>query len=177
MEIIKALAAQLPKELTTLILNKSNATLTLNDCLESDSLNKLKRQHSEQSLEIAVFGVVAEHMNLFNAKFHMSDFQIKFFSKTYIQKYGHETLDDLIICLQSAASGEYGIIYNSIDPAIIFEWIMKHLDNKYQQKENLLQRKKITNLQQMNDSPVNKELNKTYCKQIREELEEKRKKK
>ncbi len=161
----------------TLLTETSSVEISLNKCLESDSLNKLKKKIGENNVKITIVLVVTEKMQLFNAKYHMTDIQIKFFSEMYLKKYGYETIHDLAACLNEAASGAFGTIYNSIDPATVFEWIIKHLDNKYQQKENLLHRKKITNLQQSENSPVNKELNKTYCKQIRQELADKKKKK
>lgn len=150
--------------------------IKLIDCLTAPSLKKLIKQSGEDEVQATIEAIVFVGMENFNVKYHLSDTQTEFFAEAFIEEFGYETIDDLIVCLKSAAKGKFGEIYSAIDPPTLFKWFRLHLDNKYQQKENLLQRKKITNLQQLDESPVNKELNKTYCKQIREELAEKKKK-
>lgn len=150
--------------------------IKLIDCLTAPSLKKLIKQSGEDEVQATIEAIIFVGMENFNVKYHLSDTQTEFFAEAFIEEFGYETIDDLIVCLKSAAKGKFGEIYSAIDPPTLFKWFRLHLDLKYQQKENLLQRKKITNLQQLDESPVNKELNKTYCKQIREELAEKKKK-
>ena len=166
----------MPTDLGTLIVRKSESRIKIVDCIEADSMKKLVKQFGELNIEMSVFAIVAEYMENFNVKMSMSDNQIQFFSEAFVEDFGHESIEDLIVCLKSAAGGKFGEIYNAIDPPTLFKWFRMHLDNKYQQKENLLQRKKNANLQQQEQNTINKELNKTYCKQIREELAEKKEK-
>ncbi len=151
--------------------------IKLIDCLTAPSLKKLIKDNGEESVQMTIEAILLASMDNFNVKYHLTDVQIEFFAEAFVEEFGYETIDDLIVCLKSAAKGKFGEIYSAIDPPTLFKWFRLHLDLKYQQKENLLHRKKITNLQQQEESPVNKELNKTYCKQIREELAEKKKKK
>lgn len=149
--------------------------VTLNTCLEAPSLNKLKKESGQEELQIIIEALLLKAMQNFNVKYQLSDVQIEFFAEAFVEEFGYETIDDLIYCLKSAAKGKFGEIYSAIDPPTLFKWFRLHLDEKYQQKENLLQRKKNANLQQLEASPVNKELNKQFCKTIREELANKNK--
>jgi hypothetical protein len=139
-------------------------------------MNKLVKSFGELNIEMSVFAIVAEYMEHFNVKMSMTDKQIQFFSEQFVEQFGHESLDDLILCLKSAAGGKFGEIYNSIDPPILFKWFRLHLDSKYQEREKIEGRKKITMLKQEEDSPVHQELNKTWSKKIREELKERKEK-
>ena len=151
--------------------------IKLIDCLNAPSLKKLIKENGEEEVQATIEAIVFVGMENFNVKYHLSDTQVEFFAEGFIEEFGYETIDDLIVCLKSAAKGKFGEIYSAIDPPTLFKWFRLHLDLKYQQKENLLHRKKITNLQQSEESPVNQELNKQFCQKIRQGLEDKKKKK
>lgn len=157
----------MPKHYATLILEKTNKKIVLNDCLKAESLNKLKKELGEQNLEMTIFSIVWDLSHLFNSKYAPTDMQIRFFSEQFLEKYGYESLDDLILCLKNAAVGMYGNVnHTTIDPPQLFEWFKIHLNQKYEEKEKQLHHKKITITEQVSQN----EINKAYCKMIREDL-------
>ena len=136
-------------------------------------MNKLVKQFGELNIEMSVFAIVAEYMDNFNVKMSMTDNQIQFFSEQFVELYGNESIDDLILCLKSAAGGRFGEIYSAIDPPVLFKWFRMHIDLKYQEKEKEQHRKKTAMQKQVDESPVNHELNKLMGKQLRDNMKQK----
>jgi len=74
-------------------------------------------------------------MELFNIKFRISDVQISFLVDCFLEDFKSETLADLGLCLNNAAKGKYGTIYNVIDPPTVLSWFRSHLEEKSQARE------------------------------------------
>ena len=117
------------------IQNWSKSTLTTVDCLKATNIIKLKKKFGDDALKIAITDLMIEKMELFNAKFRMTDVQIRFFNERFLEEYKFDTVADLSVCLNNAAAGKFGTIYNSIDPAIIFGWLQKHMEEKSTERE------------------------------------------
>jgi hypothetical protein len=149
----------------------------ISDCLTAPSIKSLIRNNSEEEVLMTIEAILFASMQNFNVKYHLTDAQIEFFSEAFIEEFGHESIDDLIVCMKTAAKGSFGEIYNAIDPPTLFKWFRLHLDTKYQEKEKQWNRKKISSMNQCDDSPINQKLNQEFCKKIRQELNEKQLKK
>ena len=122
-------------ELETYSLNAGSNKITLARCLEEKNLIKLVRENGTEPIEAALLILITDKMELFNIKFRITDVQISFLVDCFLEDYKRETLADLGLCLNNAAKGKYGPIYNVIDPPTVLGWFNKHLDDKAQERE------------------------------------------
>lgn len=76
-----------------------------------------------------------------NLKWNMNDSQIKILVEDLIDKYPNESLEDFILVFKRARQGEFGELYR-LDTAIVFGWMEKHLEEKYQVIESKLMSEK-----------------------------------
>lgn len=76
-----------------------------------------------------------------NLKWSLNDSQIKTIVEDLIEKYPNETIEDFILIFKKARLGEYGELIR-LDSAIIFNWVEKYLDEKYEAIENKLMEEK-----------------------------------
>jgi hypothetical protein len=56
----------------------------------------------------------------------MNAMQIEFCAENILEKMWMYSLEDVQLCLDRGAIGDYGPIYNRIDPATILEWFPKY---------------------------------------------------
>ena len=56
----------------------------------------------------------------------MNAVQIEFCAENILEKMWMYSLEDVQLCLDRGAIGEYGTIYNRIDPATILAWFPKY---------------------------------------------------
>lgn len=56
----------------------------------------------------------------------------------FCEKYTHESVSDLMLCLKMAKAGELGIIYNRFDTVTLFEFFRTYLDLKWSRHERKL---------------------------------------
>ena len=133
----------------------------------------MKKQFGDEPIFFSIVNLIVKKMKLFNTTSKMTDVQIGFFTHSFIEEFKHESISDLALCLTNAAMGKFGKLYGAIDPPIVFEWFRMHLDIKSQHNEKIQQRKKTTMQKQVDESPVNKALNKEMSRMIRMNLKEK----
>ena len=133
----------------------------------------MKKQFGDEPIFVSIVNLIVKKMKLFNTTSKMTDVQIGFFTHSFIEEFKHESISDLALCLTNAAMGKFGKLYGAIDPPIVFEWFRMHLDIKSQHNEKIQHRKKTTMQKQVDESPVNHELNKQMIKIIREDMKQK----
>jgi len=68
---------------------------------------------------------------------NLNNAQIQFIAEQLIEKYPMETLADFKICFTRALTGNYGDVFR-LDTIIIFGWMEKYLNEKYQVLEQQL---------------------------------------
>lgn len=90
-----------------------------------------------QAIDIQLTRLVAS-MNL---KWNLSDGQIQQIVEDLMDKFPNETIEDFILIFKKARQNEFGEIYR-LDSAVIFGWVEKYLDEKYQVIEGLLMKEK-----------------------------------
>lgn len=76
-----------------------------------------------------------------NLKWNLSDGQIQQIVEDLMDKFPNETIEDFILIFKKARQNEFGEIYR-LDSAVIFGWVEKYLDEKYQVIEGLLMKEK-----------------------------------
>lgn len=90
-----------------------------------------------RALDIQLTRLVA---NL-NLKWNLNDLQIKTIVEDLIEKFQNESIEDFVMVFKKARHGEYGELFR-LDSAVIFGWMDKYLDEKYQVIENNLMKEK-----------------------------------
>jgi hypothetical protein len=76
-----------------------------------------------------------------NLKWSLNDAQIKTIVEDLIEKYPNETIEDFILVFKKARLGEFGELIR-LDSPIIFTWMEKYLEEKYQVVEDKLMKEK-----------------------------------
>lgn len=76
-----------------------------------------------------------------NVKHTMNEGQIKVVVEDLLDKYRNESLEDFILVFKKARQNEFGDIYR-LDSAVIFGWMDKYLEEKYQVIESNLMKEK-----------------------------------
>jgi hypothetical protein len=66
--------------------------------------------------------LVTRCTQLVNVQNNMNAMQIEFCAENILEKMWMYSLEDVQLCLDRGAIGEYGTIYNRIDPATILAW-------------------------------------------------------
>lgn len=106
-----------------------------------------------------------------NLKWNITDGQIKTIVEDIIDKYPNESIEDFVLCFKKARTGEYGELFR-LDSAVVFVWIQRYLDEKYEVLENELRKAKQNDyhepLKQDDEGPGYK-LFKEHVKKMTEE--------
>jgi len=116
---------------------KSERQISIADALNGEPLHMLARKHEENTIMKAITKLLIFSAEYFNVSNKMSDVQAMQIASLFIDRYGNESLEDLVLCLKYAKLNRYGKTYNRLDGQILFEWFQKYLDEKYQEVENL----------------------------------------
>lgn len=80
----------------------------------------------KQSIDIQLTKLVA----MLNLKWSLTDFQIKQIVEDLVEKFPHETVEDFILVFKKARQGEFGEL-TRLDSVVIFKWVEKYLEQKY----------------------------------------------
>jgi len=75
----------------------------------------------------------------------MNAVQIEFCAENILEKMWMYSLEDVQLCLDRGAIGEYGTIYNRIDPATILAWFPKYDAQRQIAVETINQQQKDNN--------------------------------
>jgi len=90
-----------------------------------------------QVLDIHLTRLVAQ----FNLNNNIQDHQIKTIVEDLIEKYPAESVEDFILCFKMARQGSFGVVYH-LHSAVVFEWMSKYLEQKYETVEKNLRAQK-----------------------------------
>jgi len=90
-----------------------------------------------QVLDIHLTRLVAQ----FNLNNNISDAQIKTIVEDLIEKFPNESVEDFILCFKMARQNAFGVVYH-LHSAVVFEWMGKYLEQKYEALEKKLRAEK-----------------------------------
>lgn len=76
-----------------------------------------------------------------NLKWNITDAQIKTIVEDIMDKFPNESIEDFMLCFKKARQGEYGELFR-LDSAVVFVWIQRYLDEKYEALEAQLAKMK-----------------------------------
>lgn len=114
--------------------------------------NYQHRRESEENAIRTVTGIILMAAEFFNLKTPMTEVQAVQTASLFLESYPVESIEDLILCLKQAKTGEFGTVYNRIDGQVIFDWFRQYLDAKYRRVEEIKQNEKINHQQQNQES-------------------------
>jgi hypothetical protein len=115
-----------------------------------------------QAIDIQLTRLVAS-MNL---KWNLSDGQIQQIVEDLIDKFPNETVEDFILIFKKARQNEFGEIYR-LDSAVIFGWVEKYLDEKYQVLESILMKEKDDIYKPVEIAPSNVDWHKKWLEEVK----------
>ncbi len=75
-----------------------------------------------QTTKEKIMQLITRCTQLINVQHNMNAMQIEFCAEQILDKMYYYSLEDIQLCLDRGAIGEYGPIYNRIDPATILAW-------------------------------------------------------
>lgn len=78
---------------------------------------------------------------LLNVSGNFNDSQIEFTADQLIQRFPNESIADFKLCFDRGATGAYGQIFR-MDSIVLFDWMNKYLEEKYQVLEDQLMKEK-----------------------------------
>lgn len=115
---------------THLVLMNTSAGLTFEKSLQGDKIFQVKKAIGPGDLLKVIIFLIKNLCDSLNIKENMNALQILETANEIMEKFTHESLDDLILCFKKAKNGEYGIIYNRMDRAVLLAFWAKYLDEK-----------------------------------------------
>lgn len=138
--MIRCMANKIVTELVT-----HERRLSIDHALQAPSISKVSRQHGEVNVLKAITGALMVSCEYFNTTVPFTESQAVQTASLFIDQYGAESLEDILICLKNAKAGAYGTLYNRIDGQVIFGWFQQYLDKKYERLEQIHHNRKKEN--------------------------------
>lgn len=122
--------------------------LTIDDAIKARSIQAISREIGEMNVIKAITGALMLTGEYFNTSTPLSESQAIQTASLLLDQYGTESLEDILLCLRNAKTGQYGTVYNRFDGLVVFEWFARYLDQKYERLEQ------IKHNQQMEQSQI-----------------------
>lgn len=104
-------------------------------------ISVLEKNTSRKEVLKALDGMVTRLAASINLNNNLNDFQIKVIVEDLYDRYHNESLEDFMLMFKKARQGEFGTIY-TLHSAVVFEWMTKYLEQKYQVIEDNLMRER-----------------------------------
>lgn len=79
--------------------------------------------------------ILVDLIDFFNVGKSMSDSQVANVADMITSEYGFLKIDDFKLCFNRAKKGVYGQSYDRIDGQVIFCWLNKYIDERYNQAD------------------------------------------
>ena len=100
-------------------------SLSVTHAIAQDKI-ALLRKLDRTTTKVKLMQLVTRCTQLLNVQNNMNAVQIEFCAENILEKMWMYSLEDIQLCLDRGAIGEYGTIYNRIDPATILAWFPKY---------------------------------------------------
>jgi len=100
-------------------------SLSVTHAIKQDKI-ALLRKIDRPTTKAKVMQLVTRCTQLVNVQHNMNALQIEFCAENIIEKMWMYSLQDVQLCLDRGAIGQYGTLFNRIDPATIIAWFVKY---------------------------------------------------
>jgi hypothetical protein len=100
-------------------------SLSVTHAIKQDKI-ALLRKLDRQTTKVKIMQLVTRCTQLLNVQNNMNAIQIEFCAENILEKMWMYSLEDVQLCLDRGAIGEYGTLFNRIDPATILAWFPKY---------------------------------------------------
>lgn len=116
-------------------------SLTISGAIKSGThLRKLAmiQEVGDKGMVSVLIFLLIRIQEYFNVKNKLSDSQCGMLAFDILEKYGTETIEDIVIMLKKARQGDFGTSYNKIDSETIFTiWMPQYLELKAIEREKM----------------------------------------
>lgn len=133
------MALRNPNSFTHLL---ANVPRQIDQVLDRPAISALVNAGAKrESIEACLALEIAKVSNMITAGGNLRQGQAVEIARELIAEHPHESLEDFCLCLRRGIKGIYGDIFR-FDVVVIFGWLKKYLDEKYQALENKLMEEK-----------------------------------
>lgn len=127
-------------------------SLTIEKCLSAPLL--INQKYNEADLVKSIFMMVKRFNDLVNVAKKMNEYQMIALASDLYERFGSESLDDILLFFKMARSGEFGDFYR-LDSIVILSWLPKYFDKKIQAREDEIQNDRNIRQREEDDSVKN----------------------
>lgn len=121
---------------------KVERAITLTRIIESGTpISVLARQADKVTVKRLLDVQLTKLVMSFNMNLNLKDYQITQLVEDLYSEFPNETIEDFIYVFRQARLGAYGEVYR-LDSAVVFGWMKKHLEMKYEEIERRLMNEK-----------------------------------
>lgn len=115
--------------------------ITIQQALNAKPVALLVKEVGTGSIMKAITGLVLMASDYFNYPDPITEGQAASFAGTFLEYYGEDSLEDLIVCIKEAKVGKYKRVYR-LDGQVIFDWFREYLLTKSEAREKILHNEK-----------------------------------
>ncbi|MEG2510417.1 MAG: hypothetical protein RSA74_13295 [Chryseobacterium sp.] len=141
-------------------------SLTVEKCLSAPLL--VNQKQNEPELIKSIFLIVKRFNDLVNVGKKMNEDQMIALSADLFERFGGESLEDVMLFFKMARSGEFGDLYR-LDSIVVLSWVDKYLDLKITAREDEIQNERNIR-QREEDEAVKNHVPDEKAKQYLEQL-------
>ena len=119
-------------------------SLSVTHAIKQDKISLL-RKLDRTTTKVKIMQLVTRCTQLLNVQNNMNALQIEFCAENIMEKMWMYSLEDVQLCLDRGAIGEYGTIYNRIDPATVLAWFPLYDQQRQLAVDGINEKEKQTN--------------------------------
>lgn len=140
-------------------------SLTIEKCVSAPLL--INQKANEKELIKSIFLIVKRFNDLVNVSKKLNEDQMIALSADLFERFGGESLEDIMLFFKMARNGEFGDLYR-LDSIVILSWVNKYLDRKTEAFHENRINEENQRIRAENDAVKNHE----YSDKSKEKLEE-----
>lgn len=115
---------------------KIESRITLKSCLHADSLRKTYKSDPTGTIA-AVIAIIDQYSRSLNTYKEISQYQLHQMSIDIIDRFKHESLNDVILLFKYAREGRFGFRAR-FDSSVMVEWIPHYMELKAIEREHVI---------------------------------------
>lgn len=127
-------------------------SLTVEKCLSAPLL--VNQKQNEPELIKSIFLIVKRFNDLVNVGKKMNEDQMIALAADLFERFGGESLEDIMLFFKMARSGEFGDFYR-LDSIVVLSWIDKYLEVKIIAREDEIRNERNTRQREEDESVKN----------------------